>query len=73
MFLPVGIKVRVPRPEEAQSKRGVTRGQRGFGAWHMHRRGGSALPHGTGSAWGSVQGWSGCQGGVGASQAAQEG
>lgn len=63
VFLPVGIKVRMPHPEEAQSKRGVTRGQRGFGAWHMHWRGGSALPHRTGSAWGLCR----------AGQAAKEG
>ena len=38
-FPPVGFKVGVPHPEEAQSERGVTRGRRGVGAWHMHRGG----------------------------------
>lgn len=64
MFLSVGIKVRVSHLEEAQSKRGVTRGRRGFGAGHMHWRGGSVLPHRTGSAWG---------GPCGNGQAAKEG
>lgn len=80
-FLPVGFKVGVLHPKEAQSERGVTRGWRGFGARHMHRGGylSGCLTKRAASFMlgqclgGSVWGWSCCQGGAGVPRAAQEG